>query len=116
MAMLHRESLLRSSLCSTLVFSALACGVWGCKGSSTPPAPEPTAAAPEGKPAEPVMGKLDEKNFSVEMKSTGPYKAGQPSNVGWCSNPRAHFIATKNIRTSSNSEPRLQESPIRRRS
>jgi hypothetical protein len=92
MAMLHRDSILRSSLRSTLVLSALVCGVWGCKGSSSPPTPTPEAAAPvEGKPAEPTMGKLDEKNFSVEMKATGPYKAGQQGTVEVVLEPKGEF-------------------------
>ena len=93
--MLHRESTLRSLLGSPFVFAALAIGVWGCKGSSPPPTPEPITAAPEGKPAEPVMGKLDEKNFSVEMKSTGPYKAGQQSNVEVVLEPKGEFHCNK---------------------
>ncbi len=99
MAMLHRESIVRSSLRlsvrSALLFSALAYGLLGCKGSSPPPAPEPTTAAPEGKPAAPAMGKLDEKNFSVEMKSTGPYKAGQPSFVEVVLEPKGEFHCNK---------------------
>lgn len=98
MAMLHRESIVRLlclSLRSTLVFSALACGILGCKGSSTPPAPEPTTAAPVGKPAEPTMGKLDEKNFSVEMKSMGPYKVGQQGTVEVVLEPKGEFHCNK---------------------
>lgn len=89
MAMLHRESFVRS----TLVLSALMCGVWGCKGSSPPPTPAPESASTptEGKPAEPAMGKLDEKNFSVEMKAAGPYKAGQQGNVEVVLEPKGEF-------------------------
>jgi len=99
MAFFHRDTIpplsSRLSLRSMLAFSARACGVWGCKGSSPPPAPEPTTAAPEGKRAEPVMGKLDEKNFSVEMKATGPYKAGQQSNVEVLLEPKGDFHCNK---------------------
>jgi len=93
--MLHRDSILRSSLRCALVLCALACAIGGCKGSSTPPVPEPTTAAPEVKPAEPVMGKLEEKNFRLEMKSTGPYKAGQPGNVEVVLEPKGEFHCNK---------------------
>jgi len=95
MAMLHRKSILRSSLHTTLVITALAWGVGGCKGSSTPPAPAPESPAADGKPAEPAMGKLDEKNFSLEMKATGPYKAGQPGNVEVVLEPKGEFHCNK---------------------
>lgn len=91
MAMLHRKSILRSLLRSTLVLSLFVCGAWGCKGSSPPPTPAPESASTEGKPAQPAMGKLDEKNFSVEMKATGPYKAGQQGNVEVVLEPKGEF-------------------------
>jgi hypothetical protein len=93
MAMLHRDSVLRSSLSRTLVLTTLVGGVWGCKGSSTPPAPtsEASPAATEAKPSEPVMGKLDEKNFSLEMKSAGPYKAGAQGFVEVVLEPKGEF-------------------------
>lgn len=91
MAMLHHESVLRSSLSRTLVLTTLVGGVWGCKGSSTPPAPTSDTPAVEAKPSEPTMGKLDEKNFSLEMKSVGPYKAGQQGNVEIVLQPKGEF-------------------------
>lgn len=95
MAMLHHNSILRLSLRTTLVMSALAWGVWGCKGSSTPPAPTPESPAADVKPAEPAMGKLDEKNFSLEMKTAGPYKAGQQGNVEVVLEPKGEFHCNK---------------------
>lgn len=95
MAMLHNQSILRLSLQSTLVLLALVFGIWGCKGSSTPPAPAAESPAGDAKPAEPVLGKLDEKNFSVEMKAAGPYKAGQPSNVEVVLEPKGEFHCNK---------------------
>lgn len=91
MAMLQSDSILRSSVRSTLVLSALVCGVWGCKGSSPPPTPAPEAASTESKPTGPVMGKVDEKNFAVEMKATGPYKAGQQGDVEVVLEPKGEF-------------------------
>ena len=37
------------------------------------------------------MGKLDEKNFSLEMKAAGPYKAGQQGNVEVVLEPKGDF-------------------------
>jgi hypothetical protein len=91
MAVLNRDSMVSLPLCSALLVAALAC--FGCKGSSTPPNPAPDSlgTTPEAKPAGPVMGKLDEKNFSVVMQSSGPYKAGEQGNVEVVLEPKGAF-------------------------
>lgn len=95
MAMQHHKWVQGSSLRTTFVLVALALGAWGCTGSSAPPAPTPEAVATAAKPSEPVMGKLDEKNFSLEMKAAGPYKAGQPGNVEVVLEPKGEFHCNK---------------------
>lgn len=91
MAMLYREWILRSSLRCSLVLVTFVGGALGCKSSSTPPTPAPESTATDRKVAEPVMGKLDEKNFSLEMKSAGPYKVGQQGTVEVVLEPKGEF-------------------------
>lgn len=91
MAVRNRESIVSLPICSALLIAVVSS--FGCKGSSAPPAPavDAPAAAPEAKPAEPVMGKLDQKNFSLEMKAAGPYKAGQQGTVEVVLEPKGAF-------------------------
>lgn len=89
MAKLHREKL--SSLIWGLLISTSVLTIVGCKGGSAPPGPAPNPPIADGKPAEPTLGKLDEKNFSLEMKATGPYKVGEPANVEVVLEPKGEF-------------------------
>lgn len=89
MAKQHHRLL--ASLLSGLITSTSVLIIVGCKGGSAPPGPAPNPPVAEGKPAEPTLGKLDEKNFSVEMKATGPYKVGQQGTVEVVLEPKGEF-------------------------
>lgn len=89
MANLHRNQL--SSLLYGWVITAVVVTIAGCKGGSAPPGPAPNPPTTDAKPAAPTMGKLDEKNFSLEMKSAGPYKVGQQGNVEIVLEPKGEF-------------------------
>jgi hypothetical protein len=89
MAKLHHKKI--TSLLAGLLISTSVLMVAGCKGGAAPPGPAPNPPIADGKPAEPTLGKLDEKNFSLEMKASGPYKVGQPGNVEIVLEPKGEF-------------------------
>ena len=91
MAVFSRDSSLPHRL--ALLIVALGGGIFGCKGSSAPPTPaaDSPAVTAEVKPAGPVMGKLDEKNFSLVMQQAGTYKASQQGNVEVVLEPKGAF-------------------------
>lgn len=95
MAKLHRKLLCLFSLGGAVAMPVLVCGALGCKGSSTPPAPVQDTPTLEVKPAAPTLGKLDDKNFSIEMKSVSPYKAGQQGIVEVVLEPKGAFHCNK---------------------
>ncbi|HMY20425.1 MAG TPA: hypothetical protein PKA58_29065 [Polyangium sp.] len=91
----HRKPSVALSSGGAIAVCLLVYGMQGCKGSSTPPAPVQDAPTLETKPVGPTMGKLDEKNFSVEMKSDGPYKVGQAGTVEVVLEPKGTFHCNK---------------------
>lgn len=89
MANMHRNHV--SFLLHGLVIAAVGVTIAACKGGAAPPGPAPNPPITDAKPAEPTMGKLDEKNFSLEMKATGPYKVGQQGTVEIVLEPKGEF-------------------------
>ncbi len=83
----------RNFVCALFAFVAVL-GTSACKNGT--PAPTPVAdsqPAPtaQPKPTGPVMGKLEEANFSLSMQTSGTYKAGQQGEVEIVIEPKGAF-------------------------